>query len=63
MDGVSKSILTSLRKQGDTNVLDRHRPQCYTAFLVIYEKVNPDKRMLRQHRIHRDNANECGWSK
>ena len=33
--GVSKSILVSIAKQGDTNVLDRHRPQCYTAFIVI----------------------------
>lgn len=61
--GVCYTITTSLRKQGVANVFNLNpQNQHYTAFIVI-DETNTDKRMLRQHRIHRDNANERGRSK
>lgn len=31
--------------------------------ILVIDETDTDKRMLRQNRIHRDNQNECGWSK
>ena len=58
--GISPCVTSHYHKVGWQDILDANRLPHFG--IMVIDETDTDKRMLRQNRIHHDNANERGWS-